>query len=129
MSLNRGVTQGYILTAKKSPQKDTQQPSITAQAILRLYSQLGSWGKVAEALGVTRSLVWKEAHGRIHSPTGARALRVYRDQKRIAQSMDPKFLRLIRQVALPWLRKREKANVDRQEIHHEVSSTMGSAVL
>ena len=112
MSLNRGVTQGYILTAKKSPQKDTQQPLITAQPILRLYSQLGSWGKVAEALGVTRALVWKEAHGRIHSPTVANALRAYREQKRVAQSMDPKFLRLIRQVAMVWLRlrEREKAN-------------------
>ena len=110
MSLNRGVTQGYIHTARKSPPKGTQQPSITAQAILRLYSQLGSWGKVAKALGVTRALVWKEAHGMIHSPTVASALRVYRDKKRIAQSMDPKFLRLIRQVAMAWLREREKVN-------------------
>ena len=110
MSLNRGVTLGYILTARKSLQKGTQQPSNTAQAILRLYSQLGSWGKVAGALGVTRALVWKEAHGKIHSPTVACALRAYREQKRIGQSVDPKFLHLIRQVALPWLREREKAN-------------------
>ena len=68
MSLNRGVTQGYMPTARKSPQQGAQQPSITATAILRLYSQLGPWGKVAEALGVTRALVWKEAHGRSTAP-------------------------------------------------------------
>ena len=110
MNLSQRVTQGYIHTARRSLQKGTQLPSNTARAILRLYSQLGSWGKVAKALGVTRALGWKQAHGRIHSPTVARALRAYRDQKRIAQSMDPMFLRLIRQVALPWLREREKAN-------------------
>jgi len=60
-------------------------------------------------------LVWEEAHGRIHSPTVASALRAYRERKRVAQSRDPKFLRLIRQAALPWLRKREKANGHRQE--------------
>lgn len=117
MSLNRCVTQGYIHTEKKSLQKGTQLPSNTSQTILRLYSQLGSWGKVAGALGVTRALVWKQAHARIHSPTVASALRAYREQKRVAQSIDPKFLRLIRQVALPWLRERERANGHRQEIH------------
>ncbi len=116
MSLTQDVTLGNMPTAKTGPKKRTRQPSNTAEAILRLYSQLGPWGKVAEALGVTRALVWKEAHGRIHSPTVASALRVYREQKRIAQSVDPKFLCLIRQVALPWLREREKANGHRQEI-------------
>ena len=108
MSLSQRVTLGNISATKKRPQKGTQQPSNTAKAILRLYSQLGSWGKVAEALGATRALVWKEAHGKIHSPTVACALRAYRKQKRVDQSMDPSFLRLIRQVALPWLREREK---------------------
>ena len=121
MSLNQRVTLGNIFTTKKSPKKRIRQPSNTAKAILRLYSHLGSWGKVAGALGVTRALVWKEAHGRIHSPTVASALRAYRERKRIAQSMDPKFLRLIRQVALPWLREREKLTRHRREITPEGS--------
>ena len=116
MSLSQRVTQGNMPTAERKPKKGSGELSKTAQAILGLYSQLGTWGKVARVLGVTRALVWKEAHGRIHSPTVASALRAYREQKRVAQSMDPKFLRLIRQVALPWLREREKANGHRQEI-------------
>ncbi len=116
MSLSQVVTLGNTPTVERRAEKGSGQPSKTAQAILRLYSQLGTWGKVARVLGVTRALAWKEAHGRIHSPTVASALRAYREQKRIAQSMDPKFLRLIRQVALPWLREREKANGHRQEI-------------
>ena len=116
MILAQDVTLGNMLTTERKPKKGSQQLSTTAEAILRLYSQLGSWGKVAEALGVTGALVWKEAHGTIHSPTVATALRAYREQKRVAQSMDPKFLRLIRQVALPWLREREKVNGHRREI-------------
>ena len=122
MSLNRGVTLGNMSTVERKPKEVSGQPSNTAQAILRLYSQLGTWGKVAEALGVTQALVWKEAHGRIHSPTVATALRAYREQKRIAQSLDPKFLRLIRQVALPWLREREKLTRHRWEITPEGST-------
>ena len=110
MSLNQRVTLGNMPTAKKRPKKGCGQPSKTAQEILRLYSQFGSWGKVAGVLGVTRALVWKEAHGKIHSPTISSALRAYRKQKRVAQSIDPQFLRLICQVVLPWLREREKSN-------------------
>ena len=77
-----------------------------AELLRRLHAQLGSWANVAARLGVNRGLIWMVAHGKVNSPTVSR--RLSRDYCRLWESSDERFMRLIRQAAVPWLRARQR---------------------
>jgi len=72
-----------------------------AQSILRLHKRLGSWEAAADALGKSSAFWWKVSQGKIKRP-------VSEELRRCLASSDPKFLRLIQQGAIPYLRRREK---------------------
>ncbi len=72
-----------------------------AQAVLRLYKRLGSWEAVADALGYSAAFWWKVSGGKIKRPLSE-------ELRRCLASSDPKFLRLIQQGVVPWLRERDK---------------------
>ena len=113
MSLSQAITKVITPAEKRRLRIRSRQLSKTPRAIQALYREFGSWGKVAKQLGITAALAWKVAHGLTPSPKARKALREY---IRSSRSSDSKFLRFIRQAAVPWLREREKANGHRQEI-------------
>ncbi len=92
---------------KSNGNKRPEHGSREADALWALYEELKKWKLVAERLEVNSGLVWQVAHGRTKSPKVARALH--------AVSPEGRFMQIIRQVALPWLREREKANGRSQE--------------
>ncbi len=120
-SLELSIAQSLLFIAlPKSAMKPAQNQSITtvkrpfletsqhhtgehgnrdAQSVLRLHERLGSWEAVADVLGYSPAFWWKVAHGKIKKP-------VSEELRRCLVSSDPKFLRLIQQGAVPYLRKR-----------------------
>ncbi|MDA2928735.1 hypothetical protein MYX84_02130 [Acidobacteria bacterium AH-259-O06] len=105
MSQSQAITKVITPAEKKRLRIRSRQASKTAQTILALYREFGSWGKVAKQLGITPALAWKVAHGLTQSPKARKAVREY---TRLSRSSDPKLLRFIRQAVVPWLRRREQ---------------------
>lgn len=106
MGLSRVITKVITPAEKRRLRiRSRRQLSKTARAIRALYREFGSWGKVGKQLGITPALAWKVSGGLTRSPKTKKALREY---TRLSRSSDPEFLHLIRQSAVPWLRRREQ---------------------
>ena len=78
-----------------------------AKYILRLYEELKSWKQVADRFGLNVGLVWKYAHGQIKKSKVRDAVRKYRA---VSRSRKPKYLKRIKDIAVPFLRRRQEVS-------------------
>ena len=90
-------TQNHSVTTVTSAETETSPESALVWAF---HDKLGSWEAIADVLGFSGMFWWKVAHGKIKKPLSGKV-------RRCLASSDPKFLRLIQQGAIPYLRRRE----------------------
>ncbi|MDA2929328.1 hypothetical protein MYX84_05170 [Acidobacteria bacterium AH-259-O06] len=100
-AVNSALTDHHEETTLGNNESDSPE----AKLLRRLHANLGSWEKVAARVKLNRGLIWMVAHGKIKSPSVSAKLN--RNYRQLWESSDPSFLRLIRKVAVPWLRAKQ----------------------
>lgn len=87
----------HSLTSVRLPDIKSHPDSVL---VWLLHDKFGSWEAIADSLGFSGMFWWKVAHGKTKKPVSG-------DLRRCLASLDPRFLRLIQQGAVPWLKERE----------------------
>ena len=110
MTMNQAPN--HHLTTVRSPDSEISPESAL---VWTLHDKLGSWEAIADTLGFSGMFWWKVAHGRAKlkstltekSLLKSKAQNLTHARQRL-RSSDPKFLRLMQQGAVPYLRERER---------------------